>query len=134
MPQIQKHGGKLLPTFDPIAVTHIVTDAAVRPTLKALGLKSLEDIPNDIPTVKWDWVVSTSSGRRAYEFMHAAFASRIDVEPRTSNLASGKFGKVNSKNIGKGKESARDDMELHQDSVEFSRIELVSSRTSLHRT
>lgn len=53
-----KHGGTLIPKYDPTIVTHIVTDAGVRHTLKALSLKSLSEIPDNIPTVTWDWVVS----------------------------------------------------------------------------
>lgn len=89
-------------------MTHIVTDAGVRNTLKALSLKSLSDIPDTIPTVTWDWVVSgygrankrkskLLSGRADkrksdaeddsgdendlfdFEFMHAAFPERIDA-------------------------------------------------------
>lgn len=94
-----KHGGTLVPKYDPATVTHIVTDAGVRPTLRALSLKSLSDIPDDIPTVKWDWVVSGYGRARKrqskspaedsdsgdentlldFEFMHAAFVKRIDA-------------------------------------------------------
>ncbi|EGO20223.1 hypothetical protein SERLADRAFT_477608, partial [Serpula lacrymans var. lacrymans S7.9] len=55
---IVKHGGTLLPLYNPEEVTHIVTDANTRPTLRALGLKSLTGIPDHIPTVKWSWVIS----------------------------------------------------------------------------
>ncbi|KDQ56029.1 hypothetical protein JAAARDRAFT_79538 [Jaapia argillacea MUCL 33604] len=58
MRYISKHGGTLVPEYDPTTVTHIVTEASERPTLRALGLKSLKEIPNHIATVKWSWVIS----------------------------------------------------------------------------
>ncbi|KAH0833829.1 hypothetical protein J3R83DRAFT_10993 [Lanmaoa asiatica] len=100
MEYIVKHGGTLVPRYDPAIVTHIVTDAGVRHTLQALSLKSLSDIPDDIPTVTWDWVVSGYGRARKrksklvsgdddggnedddsldFEFMHAAFSERLDA-------------------------------------------------------
>ncbi|KAF8260079.1 hypothetical protein EI94DRAFT_1460835, partial [Lactarius quietus] len=55
---IHKHGGTVLPTFDPATATHIVTETSQQMTLRALGLKTLSDIPHAIPTVKWGWVIS----------------------------------------------------------------------------
>ncbi|KAF8812588.1 hypothetical protein BYT27DRAFT_7086875 [Phlegmacium glaucopus] len=54
--QVVKYGGNLMPEYDPGVTTHIVTDALTRPTLRALGLKTLKDIPDHIPTVTWNWV------------------------------------------------------------------------------
>lgn len=107
MDYIVKHGGTLVPSYDPTTVTHIVTDATTRPTLKALGLKSLKEIPDNIPTVTWSWVISgygrlgnnklkgkcdteandTKGKANAtddeslldFEFIHAAFPQRIDA-------------------------------------------------------
>ncbi|KAG1732642.1 uncharacterized protein EDB91DRAFT_1057918 [Suillus paluster] len=106
MDYIVKHGGTLVPSYDPAIVTHIVTDAMTRPTLKALGLKSLKEIPDHIPTVTWTWVISgygrsgynkakhdeeanTTKGKAKatdddesvldFEFLHAAFPERIDA-------------------------------------------------------
>ncbi|KAG0706233.1 hypothetical protein DFH29DRAFT_798644 [Suillus ampliporus] len=106
MDYIVKHGGTLVPSYDPAIVTHIVTDATTRPTLKALGLKSLKEIPGHIPTVTWSWVISgygrsgynkgkrdkeanTTKGKAKatdddeslldFEFLHAAFPERIDA-------------------------------------------------------
>ncbi|KAG9308110.1 hypothetical protein JVU11DRAFT_12542 [Chiua virens] len=93
MEYIVKHGGTLVPKYDPTVVTHIVTDAGVHHTLKALSLRSLSDIPDNIPTVTWDWVVSgyrrarkrvsdlplDSSEQLDFEFMHGAFPERIDA-------------------------------------------------------
>ncbi|KAL7278780.1 hypothetical protein ACG7TL_007789 [Trametes sanguinea] len=55
---ITRHGGTLVPKYDPAEITHIVTDADERVFLRAIGLKKLSDIPQHIPTVKWSWVVS----------------------------------------------------------------------------
>ena len=87
--QIVKYGGNLLPEYDPKVTTHIVTDALMRPTLRALGLKALKDIPDHIPTVRWNWVL-TVIGRDTLTkeeidaklrdvWMHAAFSERMDA-------------------------------------------------------
>jgi DNA polymerase lambda len=95
-------------------ITHIVTDAQERPTLRALGLKRLSDIPNHVPTVKWDWIaqaigrtpVMSKDGvlrvRMDELFMHAAFSERIDAgrEPMPSS----------SKRKGKEKAPANEDI------------------------
>jgi DNA polymerase lambda len=74
------------PTFDPATTTHIVSETSQQMTLRALELKSLSEIPQAIPTVKWAWVISGKQvpgekDRREmdYEFMHAAFPSRMDA-------------------------------------------------------
>lgn len=88
--QIVKHGGTLIPTYDPTTVTHIVTDAPRPATLRALGYKRLSEIPDHIPTVKWDWVLSAIGrvGRLDKEdikvkmedvWLYAAFGERIDT-------------------------------------------------------
>lgn len=112
--QIRKKGGVVCPSFDPSVVTHIVTDAKTTSTLKALGLKSLSDIPDHIPTVTWSWITSGNNGRLGYEFMHAAFASRIDADSSRAPMQ----GK------GKGKEVAPQ-FAANEIAVdpEFSRIE-----------
>lgn len=87
--QIVKYGGHLMPEYDPNITTHIVTDALMRPTLRALGLKTLNDIPDHIPTVRWNWVL-TVIGRETLTkeeidaklrdvWMHAAFSERMDA-------------------------------------------------------
>jgi hypothetical protein len=72
----------LVPEYDPLEVTHIVTDATEKTTLKALGLKSLPQIPEHIPIVKWSWVIAgrkvenyDPDGRVAED--NATFPSRI---------------------------------------------------------
>ncbi len=47
--------------------------------LKALGLKSLDDIPDHIPTLAWSWVTTGFSGKLAHEVMHVAFG-RFDAD------------------------------------------------------
>ncbi|KAI9435731.1 hypothetical protein H4582DRAFT_1968310 [Lactarius indigo] len=86
MSYIHRHGGTVLPIFDPVTATHVVTETSQKMTLRALGLKSLSEIPLEIPTVKWSWVISGKpvpgeKDRRQmdYEFMHAAFPSRMDA-------------------------------------------------------
>ena len=77
--QITKKGGVVATIFDPGKVTHIVTETSRSNTLKALGLKSLKEIPDSIPTVMWSWVSSGNKGSFDSPFLHAAFASRIDA-------------------------------------------------------
>ncbi|EIW76555.1 hypothetical protein CONPUDRAFT_63239 [Coniophora puteana RWD-64-598 SS2] len=108
MEYIVKHGGTLAPTFDPEVVTYIITDTTARPTLRALGLKSLTEIPQHIPTVKWSWAISVvSRAQKAadhvpnqilqredtlinFDFMHAAFAERIDAGSGWQKITSGR--------------------------------------------
>lgn len=85
------------PTFDPATATHVVSETSQQMTLRALGLKSLAEIPQAIPTVKWAWVISGTAvpGERDrremdYEFMHAAFPSRIDAGRSFTDKRSGK--------------------------------------------
>jgi hypothetical protein len=95
--QIHKHGGTVLPTFDPTTSTHIVTETNEKNTLSALGLKNLSEIPQGIPTVKWSWVISgkcipgeKDRQQMDYEFMHAAFPSRMDAGPALTRSGKGK--------------------------------------------
>ncbi|KAF9446855.1 hypothetical protein P691DRAFT_732480 [Macrolepiota fuliginosa MF-IS2] len=96
MELIVKHGGNLIPAYDPAIVTHIVTDAPKPPTLRALGYKHLSEIPGHMPTVKWGWVLSAigRTGRLDKEdieakmaeemWLHAAFSERMDTTPDRS--------------------------------------------------
>ncbi|KAF8624035.1 hypothetical protein AX15_006059 [Amanita polypyramis BW_CC] len=102
---IVRHGGNLIPKFDAAVVTHIVTDAQLRPTMRALGLKSLDDIPDHIPTVKWSWIVSgigrtlgvleggSSDVKLEEVWLHAAFSKRINagISRASSSLSKGKM-------------------------------------------
>lgn len=87
-----------MPKYDPNVTTHIITDAQVHATLKALGLKRLKDIPEHIPTVTWDWVL-TVLGSESYlsqeqidtklglTFMQAAFSERMEALPKATRSA-----------------------------------------------
>jgi hypothetical protein len=95
--QIHKHGGTVLPKFDPATATHIVTETNEKNTLRALGLKTLSEIPLEIPTVYWSWVISGKSipgekdkQQMDYEFMHAAFPSRVDAGRPLAGKGKGK--------------------------------------------
>lgn len=48
-------------------------DAGPRSTLRALKLKSLKDIPDHIPVVKWDWVVACAN-KRTFESDYGKYA------------------------------------------------------------
>ena len=59
--QIARSGGQVATRYDPEIVTHIIPGGStitLKKTLRALGLKSLSEIPPNIHTVKWDWIVS----------------------------------------------------------------------------
>jgi hypothetical protein len=87
----------VLPKFDPAKATHIVTETNEKNTLRALGLKTLSEIPLEIPTVYWSWVISgkpvpgeKDKRQMDYEFMHAAFPSRMDAGRPLTGKGKGK--------------------------------------------
>ncbi|KAL5498395.1 hypothetical protein ACEPAH_2537 [Sanghuangporus vaninii] len=96
MDHLRKKGATVVPSYDPETVTHIVTEASAAVTLKALGLKSLDEIPMYIPTLTWNWV--TERRQSAPEFWFAAFPSRIDAssEKTPEYLKTHRLGKVAS--------------------------------------
>ncbi|KAF8522770.1 Nucleotidyltransferase [Hysterangium stoloniferum] len=58
---IARNGGQVATKYDPEIVTHIIPGASnisQKKVLQALGLKSLSEVPAEIHTVKWDWIVS----------------------------------------------------------------------------
>ena len=78
-------------------VTHIVTETNEKNTLRAIGLKALSEIPLEIPTVYWSWVISgkpipgeKDKQQMDYEFMHAAFPSRVYAGPSLAGKGKGK--------------------------------------------
>ena len=90
-----------MPEFDPQVATHIITDTSALPTLRALGVKNLKDIPDHIPTVRWSWILSVlgKQGLSQVEienklgdtWLHAAFSERMDAgyqQKKTVSLAS----------------------------------------------
>ncbi|KAJ3501191.1 hypothetical protein NLJ89_g9450 [Agrocybe chaxingu] len=118
---IVRHGGNLTPEFDPKVTTHIITDAHMGSTLKALGVNKLKDIPENIPTVTWEWVLSVLGrekvlsqdeidGRLNEVWQYAAFSERLDAgyQPKkTVSIASFKFkGKAKAVNQASGAQRA----------------------------
>ena len=59
--QIARSGGQVATHYDPEVVTHIIPGGStitLKKTLRALGLNSLFEIPSNVHTVEWDWIVS----------------------------------------------------------------------------
>ncbi|KAG6852852.1 hypothetical protein C0991_008573 [Blastosporella zonata] len=124
MDLIVKHGATLLPRYDPVITTHIVTDASPAATTRALGIKELSEIPNHIPTITWNWILNGISSlstlgkgervRMREFFCDAAFSSRIgagkQVHPASRNTR---------RAVGKGKAKADPQS---TDNLEFSHI------------
>jgi DNA polymerase lambda len=79
--QILKHGGTITPTYDPQLNTHIITEAGEEKTRRTLGLRHIQDIPDHIPTVKWNYVLSCrpNTNLSRMEFMHASFSCRMEA-------------------------------------------------------
>ncbi|KAH8114995.1 Nucleotidyltransferase [Phellopilus nigrolimitatus] len=111
---LRKKGATVLPTYDPDVVTHIVIDKRAKgSTLKALKLNSLDEIPDYIPTVTWDWV-TPGHAPVEHEFMFSAFADRMDSDSRKAS--------ANRNGRGKGKAVAAPQPASFAGD-EFSRIE-----------
>ncbi|KAG6844101.1 hypothetical protein H0H87_009776 [Tephrocybe sp. NHM501043] len=140
MDLLVKHGANLLPRYDPSVTTHIITDGAATATMRALGIKDLNEIPKHIPTITWRWIVTGMSRldslrknervRMGELFVDAAFSSRIDAGP---------ISKLAGKGSEKGKGKAKYDP-LPSENVEFShiseftpeRLRRASSTSSVH--
>lgn len=59
--QIARSGGQVATLYDPETVTHVIpggSTVTLKKTLRALGLRSLSEIPPNIHTVNWSWIVS----------------------------------------------------------------------------
>ncbi|KDR78241.1 hypothetical protein GALMADRAFT_1309526 [Galerina marginata CBS 339.88] len=119
---IVRYGGNLMPEFKPDVTTHIITEAHVTPTLRALGLNRLKDIPDHIPTVKWSWLLSVLGHETVLSqeeideklsnvWMNAAFLERMDAgcKPQIPRSA--------PPLRGKGKERVKDEMQQLRDPV-----------------
>ncbi|KAI0325262.1 hypothetical protein GY45DRAFT_1330494 [Cubamyces sp. BRFM 1775] len=94
---ITRHGGTLVPKYDPAEITHIVTDADERVFLRAIGLKKLSDIPQHIPTVRWSWVLSGFD--------------RAPIRRSTPGIDKGKAPEKNTAQEFAGKANGQDDSE-----------------------
>jgi len=88
-----------MPEFDPQVTTHVITDANVLPTLRALGMRGLKDIPDHIPTVRWSWILSVLGKESLLSkdeierklgdtWLHAAFSKRMDAGYQPQKTAS----------------------------------------------
>jgi len=88
-----------MPEFDPQVTTHVITDAQVQSTLRALGLRNLDDIPDHIATVRWSWVLSVLGKETVLStdeiekklgdtWLHAAFYKRMDAGYRPQKSVS----------------------------------------------
>ncbi|KAF7373640.1 DNA polymerase lambda [Mycena sanguinolenta] len=86
---IMKHGGTLFPRFDSSLVTHVISEASRLPTLRALGIQKMKELPEHIPIVTWKWVVSgIDSGEPGELWEYAAFSERmppLDLPARNPN-------------------------------------------------
>ncbi|KAJ7658507.1 hypothetical protein B0H17DRAFT_1096959 [Mycena rosella] len=87
-----KHGANLFPVFDPALVTHIVSEAFPPATLRALGVKSMKEVPAHIPILKWTWVCDyMDGGTPGPLFEYAAFADRVpEIEYHSRAKGKGK--------------------------------------------
>ncbi|KAK7045348.1 hypothetical protein VNI00_007597 [Paramarasmius palmivorus] len=107
---IVKLGGTLAPIFDPEIVSYIVDDAPAPPVLlRYLRLKRLKDIPDHIPTVKWEWV-NCGNPLTVEPWNYAKHVSRFDAGCKPTTTTTTRRGK------GKAKALAQ------EDSADFSRI------------
>ena len=81
-----RHGGTLLPEFDDVQATHIVTDprAKLKNVLEACKAKKLSEIRADIPILKWEWVITgmhSREGKFGHMHQHAALKDRVLYDP-----------------------------------------------------
>ncbi|OSX58463.1 hypothetical protein POSPLADRAFT_1153086, partial [Postia placenta MAD-698-R-SB12] len=127
---ILRHGGTLVPVYDPDEVTHISTNAHKNIFLERMGMKSLDEIPDRIPTVTWDWVVSGFDRPQAtdadaeskkqeesedenvmdYVMSHAAFVERLDAgaEPwMLKAIQKGQQSKASSSHVAIGQRAQK---------------------------
>jgi hypothetical protein len=79
--QIWCYGGVAVPEYHPDSVTIVVADksSSVKPTCRALNVKSLVDIPDRVPIVRWEWVVACHVKKALLTDFgaYALFSSRI---------------------------------------------------------
>ncbi|KAF9054054.1 hypothetical protein BJ165DRAFT_1435871 [Panaeolus papilionaceus] len=116
MELVVSHGGNIMAKYDPAVTTHIVTDTGRELTLKELGLKRLSQIPEHIPTVKWNWVATIlavgkdwdeKDVQRKHEnlcIQHAAFSSRMEAGIKKQPLTS--LASLQARKMAKGQNAA----------------------------
>ena len=78
-----------MPSYDPAVVTHIVVADVKGPFKQRLGIKRYSDIPNHIPTVKWDWVLSGLKYRPVKRKKAPAAEGSASAAASTSNSVPG---------------------------------------------
>lgn len=126
---IARNGGKVATSYEPANITHIIPGGSTitkKKILRAIGLKSIDDIPPHIRTVNWDWIVSgLTRNKRASETMYELWKERLLLYAgvRMPNNQSGASSK------GKGKEIETDVPPVE----EFSVIEDFSVDISLDK-
>ncbi|KAJ3971993.1 hypothetical protein EV361DRAFT_908160 [Lentinula raphanica] len=56
---ILRHGGVVIPKYEPEQITHIVVDKVLGQNsfLRATGLPKISEIPDHIPILTWQWIV-----------------------------------------------------------------------------
>ena len=79
------HGATLVPGFDKERVTHIIVQEGVKELRQLLArakVKDVEEIPERIPILRWEWV-DESWKKRAFQPIHQfpAFKTRITFPP-----------------------------------------------------
>jgi hypothetical protein len=79
--QLVARGVVVVPIFDPERVTHVVVNDGVtreRQFLSRAGLQSINEVPEHIPILRWEWI-EQSERKRALQPTHqfSAFDSRI---------------------------------------------------------
>lgn len=65
---MHKKGAKLMSSFDPKQVTHVISEYSTeKVVLAALGLKSFEELPITIPILDYEkWVIPSATVRFSY--------------------------------------------------------------------
>lgn len=104
--QIVRHGGTLLPAYDPARLTHIVTDTAKSLTLRGLGVKSLQEVPKHIPIVTWDWV-SAGLGRKRRANNQSRDESEVEIDDVFEHAAFNSEVSFYAETYGRGKQPTR---------------------------
>ncbi|KAH8092177.1 hypothetical protein BXZ70DRAFT_951513 [Cristinia sonorae] len=116
-------GATLLPTYDPETTTHIITNASKGTFLEAIGLRSLKDIPEHIPVLKWEWIISHRNGEMGKWYDYASFRQRVHWVNANGDYEL--FKGANQAKSVKGKEIEKPDTSKRaesEDAAEFSRI------------
>ncbi|KAG9217804.1 hypothetical protein CCMSSC00406_0005174 [Pleurotus cornucopiae] len=132
MDYIVRHGGTLLPAYDPARLTHIVTDTVKASTLRALGVKSLREVPKRIPIVTWNWV-SAGLGRKRRANNQSRDESEIEIDDVFEHAAFNSEVSFYAETYGRGKQPTRvpkGDTVIDLNEIEGECVENRSSRNS----